>query len=242
MPCSYSYLQVNFYKRFYGVVSITVVLKESDNKVEGLSPMLRVRAPVGHFFIFYFFAFAKKQEIFRDLHFWRKKHVLMYYAHVKRLHSVKWRGLYGDTATMQELLLKTCTSSAWRKRSLEWNCQWIVYGTGLQHPLALSDLPLRKLWKRRRRHMTSSNSQSNHRYLRRKCHWMTLTRVLYGGPSPAYTPWRRLCQPLITSEQSSNRLLVTLAARVVFAKISFIRSLLTHAVGWIKRCWWRDKI
>ena len=39
----------------------------------------------------------------------QKKHVLMYYAHVKRLHSVKWRGLYGDTATMQELLLKTCT-------------------------------------------------------------------------------------------------------------------------------------
>ena len=29
---------------------------------------------------------------------------------------------YGDTATMQELLLKTCTSSAWRKRSLEGNC------------------------------------------------------------------------------------------------------------------------
>ena len=36
-----------------------------------------------------------------------KKHVLMYYAHAKPLHSVKWRSLYGDTATMQELLLKT---------------------------------------------------------------------------------------------------------------------------------------
>ena len=35
----------------------------------------------------------------------------MYYAHVK------WRDLYGDTATMQELLLKTWTSSAWRKKS-----------------------------------------------------------------------------------------------------------------------------
>ena len=33
----------------------------------------------------------------------------MYYAHAKPLHSVKWRSLYGDTATMQELLLKTCT-------------------------------------------------------------------------------------------------------------------------------------
>ena len=162
----------------------------------------------------------------------------MYYAHVKRLYSVKWRGL----ATMQELLSKTCTSSAWRKRSLEWNCHWIVYGTGLQHSLPLADLPLRKLWKRSRRHKTSSNSQSNHRHLRRKCHWMTLTRVLYGGPSPACTPWRRFCQPLITSEQSSNRVLVTLAAMVVFAKISFIRSLLTHAVGWIKKCWWRHKV
>ena len=45
---------------------------------------------------------------------------------------------------------------------------------------------------------------------------------------------RRFCKPLITSEQSSNRVLVTLAtlaARVSFAKISFIRSQLTHAVG-----------
>ena len=49
------------------------------------------------------------QEIVRDLHVCRKKYVLMYYAHIKRLHSVKWRGLYGDTAMMQELLLKTCT-------------------------------------------------------------------------------------------------------------------------------------
>ena len=55
----------------------------------------------------FFFAFAKKQEIFRDLHVCRKKACFRYYAHVKRLHSVKWRGFYGDTATMQELLLKS---------------------------------------------------------------------------------------------------------------------------------------
>ena len=54
MPCTYSYLQVNFYKRFDGAVSITVVLKESENKVEGLSPRLRVRAQVKPFFIFCF--------------------------------------------------------------------------------------------------------------------------------------------------------------------------------------------
>ena len=64
MPCSYSYLQVNLYKRFDGAVSITVVLKESENKVEGLSQRLRVRVPVIPFFYFLFFAFAKKQEFF----------------------------------------------------------------------------------------------------------------------------------------------------------------------------------
>ena len=71
MPCSYSYLQVNFYKRFDSAISITVVLKESENKVdgEGSSPC----KPFFNFFLF--FAFAKKQEIFRDLHVCRKKHV-----------------------------------------------------------------------------------------------------------------------------------------------------------------------
>ena len=53
----------------------------------------------------------------------------------KAFHSVKWRSLFGDTATMQELLLKACTSSAWRKRSPEGNCHCIVYGTGLHHSL-----------------------------------------------------------------------------------------------------------
>ena len=38
MPCTYSYLQDNFYNRFDGAVSKTVVLKESDSKVEGSSP------------------------------------------------------------------------------------------------------------------------------------------------------------------------------------------------------------
>ena len=109
MPCIYAYLQVKFNKRCDGAVSITVVLKDFENKVEGLSPRLRVRTPVKPIL---FFAFAKKQKIFRDLHVCRKKHVLMYFAHVKRLHSVKWQGLYGETATMQELLLKTCTRSA----------------------------------------------------------------------------------------------------------------------------------
>ena len=37
----------------------------------------------------------------------------MYYAHVKRLHSVKWRCLYGDTAAMQELLFKGIEMNYW---------------------------------------------------------------------------------------------------------------------------------
>ena len=57
MPCTYSYLQDNFYNRFDGAVCITVALKELDNKVEGSSPSKS-----------FFFAFANMQEIFRDLH------------------------------------------------------------------------------------------------------------------------------------------------------------------------------
>ena len=64
MPCTYSYLQDNFYNRFDGAVSITVVLKEFDNKVEGSSPSKT--------FFIYFFAFASIQEFFRDLHVCKK--------------------------------------------------------------------------------------------------------------------------------------------------------------------------
>ena len=131
---------------------------------------------------------------------------------------------------MQELLLKTCTSSAWRKEVWNETFTESCIGQDCMTLSALADQPLRQLWKKRR-HRTSSNKQCNHRHLRRKCHWMTWTRVLYVGPSPACTPWIRFCQPLITSEQSSNRVLVTLAARVVFSKSSFIWCLLTQAVG-----------
>ena len=63
MPCTYSHLQVNFYKRFDGAVGITVVRKESVNKVEGLSPKLRVRAPVKPF-LFFVFCFRKEEGNF----------------------------------------------------------------------------------------------------------------------------------------------------------------------------------
>ena len=70
------YLTENFYKRFDGAVSITVVLKESENKVEDLSPTLRVRVPIKLlFFYFLCFAFAKMQEMFSDVHACRKKNI-----------------------------------------------------------------------------------------------------------------------------------------------------------------------
>ena len=94
MSRCYSYLQVNFYKRFDGAVSITVVLDDSENKVEGSRPSKT---------FFLFFILQRSRKFFAIYMFAEKKHALMFYAHVKRLHSVKWRGLYGDTATMQGL-------------------------------------------------------------------------------------------------------------------------------------------
>ena len=53
----------------------------------------------------------------------------MYYAHVKRLHSVNWRSLYGDTASMQELLLKRVQVLHGAKKSgmkLSYYCQYFT--------------------------------------------------------------------------------------------------------------------
>ena len=57
MSCTYSYLQVKFYKRFDGAVSITVVLKESENKVEGSSPSKT-------FFYFFYFLLSQRSRNF----------------------------------------------------------------------------------------------------------------------------------------------------------------------------------
>ena len=198
----YSYLQENFYKRFDGAVSITVVLKESEYKVEGLSPRLRVRDPVKLFFYFLFFAFAKKQEMLSDVHVCRKKQTF-----------------FDVLCTCKALSLSKMARLVWRYSDGAGAIIENVYKFCMEKNKSGMKLSLNRVWDR-----TAPS-------LRRKCHWMTLTRVMYGGPSSACTPLRRFCQPLIASEQSSNRVLVTLAARVSFAKISFIRSLLTHAVG-----------
>ena len=62
MSCTYSYLQENFYNRFDGAVSITVALKEFDNKVEGSSPSKIFSAPVLNNKLF--FANGKRLPIF----------------------------------------------------------------------------------------------------------------------------------------------------------------------------------
>ena len=93
MPCNYSYLQENFYNRFDGAVSITVVLKESENKVVGSSPSKSFFYFISFFFFFSFLVCFRKyiyRKFFVIYKFAEKKNILMYYAHVKRLHSVKW--------------------------------------------------------------------------------------------------------------------------------------------------------
>ena len=107
---------MNFYKRFDGAVSITVVLKESKNKVEGSSPSKT-------FFIFYFLLSQRSKKFFAIYMFAEKKHVLMYYAHVKRLHSVKWR--YSDDAgAIIENVYKFCMEEKTSGMKLSLNRVW----------------------------------------------------------------------------------------------------------------------
>ena len=101
MSCTYSYLQKNCYKRFDGAVSITVVLKGSDKKVEGSSPIKKL-------FIFYSFAFAKMLVIFRDLHVCRKKCFNVICTckatSLSKMAKLVWR--YSDDA---RAIIETCT-------------------------------------------------------------------------------------------------------------------------------------
>ena len=127
MPCTYLYLEVNFYKRFDGAVSITVVLKESENKVEGLSPRLRVRAPVKPFFIFYFLL-SQRSRNFRDLHVCRKKackYVLRTCkaTSLSKMARLVWR--YSDDAgAIIEIVYKFCMEEKKSGMKLSLNRVW----------------------------------------------------------------------------------------------------------------------
>ena len=65
------------------------------------------------------------QENFRDLHVCRKKACLLSYAHVKRLHSVKWRsfilvrGYSDDARAIIENVYKFCMEE---KKSVTESC------------------------------------------------------------------------------------------------------------------------
>ena len=65
MPCTYSYLQESFYDRFDGAVSITVALKEFDNKVEGASPSIT--------FFFFFFLLSQICRKFFEIYMFAEK-------------------------------------------------------------------------------------------------------------------------------------------------------------------------
>ena len=82
---------------------------------KNLITRLRVQVPIKPFF----FAFAKIQDSF-VIYIFAENACFDVLCTCKRLHSVQWRSLYGDTETMQELLLKTCTSSA-RSKIKVWN-------------------------------------------------------------------------------------------------------------------------
>ena len=72
MPCTYSYLQDNFYNRIDGAVSKTVALKEFaleefDNKVEGSSPSKTF------FFFFFFFLLSQICRKFFEIYMFTDK-------------------------------------------------------------------------------------------------------------------------------------------------------------------------
>ena len=70
MPCSYSYLQVNFYKRFDSAVSISVVLKESENKVDGEGS-----SPSKPFFNFFYFLLSQRSRKFFAIYMFAEKNM-----------------------------------------------------------------------------------------------------------------------------------------------------------------------
>ena len=115
---SNSYLQDNFSQRFDGAVSITVVLKDLgfETRVEGSSPSKT-----------FFYCFRKEAGIFLRFTCLQKKHVLMYYAHVKRplskMTRLVWR--YSDDAgAIIEIVYKFCMEEKKSGMKLSLNRVW----------------------------------------------------------------------------------------------------------------------
>ena len=118
MPCSYSYLQENFNNRFYGAVSITVVLRETDNKVKGSSPSKT-------FFIFLYFHFYLFIIFFFLLSQICRKFFVIYVFAEKSMFDV----LCTCKATSLSKMAKL--TSMWiqrRCKSYYWKCLQVLHG------------------------------------------------------------------------------------------------------------------
>ena len=116
---------MNLYKRFDGAVSITVVLKDFENKVEGLSPRLRVRAPVKPFL---FFCFRKETGKFSQFTCLQKKACFDVLCTCKATSLSKIAGLvwrYSDDAgAIIENVYKFCIEEKKSGMKLSLNRVW----------------------------------------------------------------------------------------------------------------------
>ena len=108
-------------KRFDGAVSITVVLKESENKVEGLSPRLRVRAPVKPFLLI-ILCFRKEAGTFSRFTCLQKKTCFDVLC-TRKMAKLVWR--YSDDAgAVIENVYKFCMEEKKSEMKLSLNGVW----------------------------------------------------------------------------------------------------------------------
>ena len=125
MTCIYSYLQVNFNKRFDGAVSITFVLNDFENKVEGLSPRLRVRAPVKPF---YFLLSQRSRKFFAIYMFAEKKACFGVFCTCNKTSLSKMARLAliysGDARAIVENVYKFCMEEKKSGMKLSLNRVW----------------------------------------------------------------------------------------------------------------------
>ena len=165
MPCIYLYLQEYFHNRFDGAVSITVVLKESDNKVAGSSPNKT---------FFFFLLFTNMQEIFRDVHVCRKKcfDVLCTCkaTSLSKMAKLVWR-YSGDARAIFENVYKFFMEDKKSGRTLSLNRVWdrTAALTGVSRSTA------QKIYGREEEGTgRAATAKATTVIYLRKCHWVTV--------------------------------------------------------------------
>ena len=196
-----------------------------------MSPGLRVRAPVKPFFIFFYFLLSQRSRKFSRFTCLQKKSMFDVFCTCKATSLSKMVMLVLRQATMQELLLKTCTSFCMEEKKsgmkLSLNRIWDMTAalTGVSRSTAQKILEEKK-----KAHDEQQQPKQPPSYTS-KVSMDDFDQGAVRLTIASMYSLKKVLPTLITSEQSLNRVLVTLAARVVFANISLIRSLLTHAVG-----------